>query len=382
MTSVVLIDAGRSAVIPDDPDLPETPTGLTEDVITALLCRTGLDRSEISELFLADPRCLSTRCSSGPAGWSFDPPPLGLTTTVSASSARSVAQAVRTIEKNPGMVAVVAATDFGTRATRNHVDTAALHRQQQMAHLVAAWWDVAPDEMADWARSSYSRSAECAAARDFADEIVSPTVGYVADLFRKPDADDSFRGGGGAGPQGGSLEGAVRAHLSRGASAIVLAGEAKANELGLGFRARLHVTDVIRSCTEFGIAPLDSGTLNELLAPCAITLGCLDQLEVPERFAVTPVAWIKETGISEYLVNPRGGDLAFGHLPRSGSLRSLVTMVNSLEATGGLAGALLSSDVHHTTALVLTLADSIAPKGWKDTVVSPGTPATVKEEKE
>ncbi|PPJ08880.1 hypothetical protein C5E44_28340 [Nocardia nova] len=380
MTSVVLIDAGRSAVIPDDPDLPETPPGLTEDVITALLCRTGLDRSEIDELFLADPRCLPTRCSSGPAGWSFDPPPLGLTTTVSASSTRSVAQAVRTIEQNPDMVAVVAATDFGTHATHNHVDAATLHRQQQAAQLVAAWWDIAPDEIAGWTRSSYSRSAECAVARDFADEIVSPTVGYAADLFRKPDADDAFRGGGGAGHA--RPEGVVRAHPARGASAIILAGEAKANELGVGFRARLHVTDVIRSCTEFGIAPLDSGTLNELLAPCAITLGCLDQLEVPERFAVTPVAWIKETGINEYLVNPRGGDLAFGHLPRSGSLRSLVTMVNSLEATGGLAGALLSSDVHHTTALVLTLADSIAPKGWKDTVVSPGTPATVNKEKE
>lgn len=360
MTSVVLIDAGRSAVIPDDPDLPETPLRLTEDVIAALLRRTGLDRSEIGELFLADPRCLSTRCSSGPAGWSFDPPPLGLTTTVSASSSRSVARAVRAIEKNPELVAAIAATDFDS-GSWDGGSVVEVQRRQHMAQVVAARWDIGPDEMADWARSSYTRSAECSAAGDFASEIVSTSPGYLDDCFRKPDAIDSFSSGTreGATPERGFLdeEAIVTARPSRGASAIILAGEAKAIGLGLRFRARVQVTRPAHASTEFGIAPLGTHALNELLAPCGFDVDGLDQLEVPEQCAVTPLAWIKETGISEYLVNPRGGDLAFGHLPRSGHLRSLVTMVNSLEDTGGRAGALVAADAYRTTAVVLGLAD-------------------------
>ncbi|MGW4125432.1 hypothetical protein [Nocardia sp. NPDC004711] len=360
MTSVVLIDAGRSAIIPDDPDLPETPTGLAEDVIRALLRRTCLDQSELTELFLADPRCLSTGRSAGRPGWVFDRPPLDLTTTVGTNSALSLAQAVRTIEQNPEMIAVVAATDFGLGSGHRHTG-AEIYLRQHTARVVAAWWDVASDEMAGWARSSYTRSAECSAAGDFAAEIVSSTPGYLADCFHKPVAGDAFTGWAGAGtvPEHDFIDDGlvVTAHPARGASAIILAGEQNAIRLGLRYRARLQATRAIRASSEFGIAPLSPHAVDELLAPCGLDFGGLDQLEVPEQYAVTPVAWMKETGISEFLVNPRGGDLAFGHLPRSGRLRSLVTMLNSLEDTGGRAGALVASDAHRTTAFVLTVPD-------------------------
>lgn len=358
MTSVVLIDAGRSAVIPDDPDVPETPTGLAEDVIRALLCRTRLHPAELTELFLADPRCLSTGRSPSQAGWIFDMPPLGLTTTVCTSSSLSVARAVRTIEQNPEVVAVVAATDFGLGTPSNGRSVAELHRQHHTARVAAARWDVTSDEMADWARSSYDRAAECSAAGDFAPEIVSTTRGYRADWFHRPGSGESFGGRAGVNPlpANGFVDdgSAVTAHPARGASAIILASESNAVKLGLRTRARLHTTGPIRSCTEFGLAPPCAHAVDELLAPHGFGIGGLDQLEVPEKYAVTPVAWIKETGISEYLVNPRGGDLAFGHLPRSGQLRSLVTMLNSLEATGGRTGALVASDDHRTTAFVLS----------------------------
>lgn len=361
MTSVVLIDAGRSAVVPDGPDLPEPPARLTEDLagdlIAALLRRTGLDRAELGELFLADPRCRGT---GSPAGRAFSRRPLGLRTTVSLRSPQSMAQAVSAIEKNPEVVAVVAATDFGTGTGKGEC-AAELRRKRHVARCVAARWDISADEMADWARTSYTRSAECSAAGDFAAEIVSTTPGYRTDCFRKPAAIDSFTSGARKGKVPGrglvAAEPVVTALAARGASAVILTSEANAIELGLRFRARVQVTRAVRSTGEFGIAPLDSRVVDDLLAPCGVDVGCLDQLEVPERYAVTPLAWIKKTGISEYLVNPRGGELAFGHLPRSGCLRSLVTMWNSLAATGGRAGALLASDVHRTAAFVLTLAD-------------------------
>ncbi|MEV6060964.1 hypothetical protein ACIGO9_19030 [Nocardia asteroides] len=355
MTSVVLIDAGRSAVVPDDPALPETPTVLAEDVIQALLRRTCLHRRELTELFLADPRCLSTG-DAGRTGWIFEPPPLGLRTTVGMSSAVSMAQAVRRIEQNPDVIAVVAATDFGTAAAFPGDTAAALHRQRHLARVVAAWWDVAPAEMSGWALASSSRSAECSAAGDFAAEIVGTAGTRLADRF--PTADGASE----PVPVDDDDGAAVTAHWARGASAVILTSEANAIKLGLRYRARLYATCADRARAEFGIAPLSSRTVDQLLAPCGFDIGALDQLEVPELYAVTPVAWIKETGISEYLVNPRGGDLAFGHLPRSGHLRSLVTMVNSLEATGGWAGALVAADTHRAAAFVLTVADSITSR--------------------
>lgn len=352
MTSVVLIDAGRSAVLPDDPDLPETPASLTEDLVAALLRRTSLGRSELSELFLADPRCLSTGCSAAEDGWDFALPPLGLTTTVSMKSPQSLARAVRTIERKPEVVAVVAAADFGTP---DGDSSAELRRKQELAREVAARADIGADEMADWARSSYTRSAECSAAGDFAAEIVAAASGCFVDRFRKPAALDAFTSGARA-----EEEPVVTAHPARGASAVILASEPNAIALGLRFRARIKLTPTVGPAAESGVAPLDPPEIEQLLAPCGAGIGCLDQLEVPEQCAVTPLAWIKATGISEYLVNPRGGDLAFGRLPRSGHLRSLVTMLHSLEATGGRIGALLASDARGTAAFVLSIADAIA----------------------
>ncbi|GHE79467.1 acetyl-CoA acetyltransferase [Amycolatopsis deserti] len=353
MTSAVLLDAGRSAIVPDDPGLPETPVGLTEDLIRAMLSRTRLRPAELTDLFLADPRCLSTGCSAGEAGWVFEPPPFGLSTTVCASSSTAVQQAIRTIERQPEVVAVVAAIDFGAVPAGPGESAAELLRHQRAARMVAARWDVAPDELGRWARWSAKRAAECSAAGDFAAEILCTSRGYLADRFPDPAPGDAFSGGSGRGAAAVLDDGpAVPACPSRGASAMILASEANAVELGLRPRAWLRATGTVRGHTCCGVAP-PAGAVDELLAPCGLDVHELDQLEVPEKFAVTPIAWIKETGISPYLVNPRGGELAFGHLPRSGHLRSLVTMLNSLEATGGRAGAVVAAERDATTGVVV-----------------------------
>ncbi|MGW5149596.1 hypothetical protein [Rhodococcus koreensis] len=331
MTDVVLIDAGRSAVVPDDPDLPETPAAVAAEVISTLLRRAGVEQSDVTDLFLADPRFLTTGADSNPDGWVFERPPLHLPTTVSSRSALSVVQAVRAVRNNPDTVAVVAATDFGSSGD------AELERQQARVRAVAAEWDVASTEMTSWARSSYERSTECSDGGDFADEIVSATAGYAADDFQALPPDDR-----------------AVSHQSRGVSAMLLMSERNAAGHGLGFRARLHAACTDRTPARGGVGPFGARLVDQLLGPVRIGIRELDQLEVPEQFPVTPLAWIKATGISRDLVNPRGGDLGFGHLFRSGHLRSLVTMVNSLEATGGRAGALLASDLQRAAAFVLT----------------------------
>ena len=358
MTNVVLVDAGRSPVIPDDPDQPGAPAGLAQEVIGALLRRTRLRRPELTELFLADPRCLPTGCAAGEAGWTFDPPPLGLTTAVHAGSSLSLARAVRTVEERPDVVVAVAAADSGTGCSPDGGHAAALRTQRRTARAVAAGWDVTPDETTGWARSSYSRADECSVSGDFAAEIVSTTRGHLTDHLHKPDVGDSFssRAEAAWAPGHGLDEdrSSLPARPALSASALLLTSEPNAGRLGLRPRARLRLTGANCSDTGCGIAPPRAQAVDEILGP-GLGVRDLDHLEVPERFAVTPVAWVKETGLSQDVVNPRGGELAFGHLPWSGHLRALVTMLNSLEATGGRTGGLVAAEARRTTAFVLTL---------------------------
>lgn len=350
MTRVVVVDAGRSAVVPDDAGQPETPVALAEHVIEELVHRSSLRHSELTHLFLADPRCVSTGCPADRAGWTFDAAPLGLTTTVSMVSSRSIAQAVHAIERDPDLVAAVAGTDFGAAASSSAESLAERDRRRQAARAVVARWRIDPGEVVEWAQASYRRAAESAAAGDFADEIVSALDGrHRVDSLHAPQLGEGRIGE----VPSGELWTAA-AHPARGASAAILTSEAKALRMGLRFRAYLQLTETAHPDTAYGMAPLGAGTVRELFAPCRLNIARLDQVEVPERYAVTPVAWLKETGMNKYLVNPRGGDLGFGHLPRSGHLRALVTMLHSLEATGGRAGAVVASGATRSTAFVLS----------------------------
>ncbi|GEE01692.1 hypothetical protein nbrc107696_21380 [Gordonia spumicola] len=328
---VVLVDAGRSAVVPDGPGVPETPSQILDGVVRALLDRSGIDVDAVGELFLADPRYLPSDAST-PDGWTFEEPPLNVRTTVSATGATALERAVAAVGERPDLIAVVAASDFGSGAFAADADDNWFRRT---AVTVANRWEVGADEVLQWIRSSFARSIECSLAGDFAREIVTTAPGYLADTF-----------------------GARRSQCpgpARGSSAVIVTSRARALDLGLRWRAGLDV--VSRSGV---VEPLDASSFDAMLAPCGVDAAHLDQLELPEDDPITPVAWIKSTGISRYLVNPRGGELGFGRLARSGPLRSLVSMVGSLEATGGRSGALIASDPGRTVAVVVTVGSPLA----------------------
>lgn len=358
MTRVVLVDAGRSAVRPaaGADGVSVAPVALAGEVINGLLRRTALERSELSHLYLADPRCVSTGSELASSGWAFDQPPLGLPTTVGMTSAVCLVRAIRAIERDPELVAVVAGTDPGTESTYPR-RSAGLERAEQTALQVAERWGIPEEAIAAWAHASRQRAAECSAAGDFAAEIVTTSAGYATDgIAEHRLAASASQGHERTGGAVGTLLNApvLTATPASGASAVILTSEAKALRLGLRFRAHLQSTGVTHESTGFGIAPPTAHAVRQLLGPCRLQVARLDQVEVGERYAVTPVAWLEETGISPYFVNPRGADIGLGHLPRSGHLRALVTMLHSLEATGGRAGAVVASGDTRSTAFVLS----------------------------
>lgn len=334
----VLVDAGRSAVVPDGPGLPEMPSQILESVINALLVRSGVEWIDVGEIFLADPRYLPDGSAVGESGGEFDGGPFGARIRVSANSVASLEEAVTAVESDPSLVAVVAACDFGaeTFADRAGGGYGWLTRASKSE---IARCEVRIEEALNWVRSSYARSSECSRAGDFAREIVSAVPDYSADSFLPTTA---------AGPR-----------PARGASAVILTSPERALQLGVRYRAVLHAACYATAACDSGDEWVDAHALDEILATCGVDAAHLDQLEVPEYDAVTPLGWIKATGINPCLVNPRGGDLGFGRLFRSGQLRSLVSMVHSLEATGGRTGALLVPEVCRTVVVALTAVDPL-----------------------
>ena len=331
----VLVNAGRSAVTPDGPGFPETPSQVLGSLIGALLERSGIGPADVDELFLSDPRHLP---ADSVIGRQLTIPPFDVRTRVDASSAMSLERAVEAIEHDPTLVVVVAAGDFGAGDFGAHAEDRG-DGSKPAIRSGTGKWGVCAEDVLGWVRSSYARSSECSRAGDFAREIVVPVPGYMADSFP---------------PMSTAVP-----RPARGASAVILTSPERAAELGVRYRAGLRTTSCAAPSREGGVQPLDTQAFNDLLAPCGVDAAQLDQLEVPEYDPAVPLGWIKTTGISRYLVNPRGGDLGFGWLCRSGTLRSLVSMVHSLEATGGRVGALLAPDRRRTIAVVLTVMDSV-----------------------
>ena len=332
----VLVNAGRSVVTPDGPGFPETASQVLGGLVGAVLERSGIDPSDVDALFLSEPRHLA---ADSVIGRQVTNPPFDVRTRVHASSAVSLERAVEAIEHDPTLVVVVAASDFGAGESGAHAGDRDNGSQPAIRRSGTGRWGVCAEDVLDWARSSYARSSECSRAGDFAREIVVPIPGYIADSFP---------------PMSTAVP-----RPARGASAVVLTSAERAAELGVRYRAGLGTASYVAPSTEGGVEPLDTQAFKDLLAPCGVDAAQLDQLEVPEYDPAVPLGWIKTTGISPYLVNPRGGDLGFGWLCRSGTLRSLVTMLHSLEATGGHVGALLAPDMRRTIAVVLTVMDAV-----------------------
>lgn len=64
----------------------------------------------------------------------------------------------------------------------------------------------------------------------------------------------------------------------------------------------------------------------------------VDAFEINEAFAVLSVAIMKELGLDPEKVNSQGGAIALGHPLGASGCRILVTLLHTLERTGGNRG--------------------------------------------
>lgn len=128
----------------------------------------------------------------------------------------------------------------------------------------------------------------------------------------------------------GTVTAANSSSISDGAAALVLASEDAAQAQGLSVRARIvgHASHA-QAPALFTTAPVPAA--QKLLTNIGWSKEDVDLWEVNEAFAVVPMAFMHEMGLSRDIVNVNGGACALGHPIGASGARIMVTLLNALE---------------------------------------------------
>ena len=120
--------------------------------------------------------------------------------------------------------------------------------------------------------------------------------------------------------------------LNDGATAAILASEAKALELGLTIKARM-VTFAFAGVEPevMGYGPVPSTI--KALKKAGLTIADIGAFEVNEAFAIQVLAFLDHFGIADddARVNPYGGAIAVGHPLASSGIRLMLTLARTFE---------------------------------------------------
>ncbi|MCF3594792.1 acetyl-CoA C-acyltransferase [Rhodobacteraceae bacterium LMO-12] len=133
--------------------------------------------------------------------------------------------------------------------------------------------------------------------------------------------------------KGGTVTAANSSSISDGAAALVLASRDHAESNGLNIRARIlgHASHA-QAPAMFPTAPVPAA--QKLLERLGWDKFDVDLWEVNEAFAVVPMAFMKEMGLTRDIVNVNGGACALGHPIGASGTRIVVTLLNALEKRG------------------------------------------------
>ena len=215
------------------------------------------------------------------------------------------------------------------------------------AELVSAEWGFTRAQLDDYAARSHERAASAQDAGAFEREIIPITTpsGVVT-------ADEAIRRGTTADKLGGlkavfettelserfpqvtwSTTAGNSSQITDGASAMLIMSRAKADQLGLKPRARVHTMTVVGSDPLLMLTGPIPAT-HKILERSGLTLGDIDHIEVNEAFACVPLAWLAEFEADPAKLNPRGGAIALGHPLGASGIRLMTTMLHALEDNG------------------------------------------------
>ncbi len=135
----------------------------------------------------------------------------------------------------------------------------------------------------------------------------------------------------------GTITAANASSISDGAAAVVVMRESQAVAEGLSYQARIIATaSNSRHPSEFTIAPI--GAVEKVLDKAGWSVNDVDLWEINEAFAMVTMVTMDKLNIDHAKVNIEGGACALGHPVGCSGARILITLINSLQRTGGKKG--------------------------------------------
>ncbi len=196
----------------------------------------------------------------------------------------------------------------------------------------------------DYALASLSRALKAQQSGAFDDEIAPVIVQNRKDSLsinadeqpgtarpdKIPQLKPAFR-------KDGTVTAANSSSISDGAAALMMASAQAAQTQGLPLRARIagHASHA-QEPGLFTTAPVPAA--RKLLARLRWDKASVDLWEVNEAFAVVPLAFMQEMGLSHDIVNVNGGACALGHPIGASGARIIVTLLNAMEKRGAKRG--------------------------------------------
>jgi acetyl-CoA C-acetyltransferase len=229
------------------------------------------------------------------------------------------------------------------------------------ADRTAEKYGVTREEQDEFAIQSYKRSAHATEQGWFKNEIIGievpqrrkdPIMVTEDEEFKKvrfdkiPNLRPAFT-------KDGTVTAANASTINDGASAIIVASEKAVKQLGLTPIAEIiSFADAAHEPEWFTTAPT-------LAAPRAIkaagmTPQDVDLYEVNEAFAVVPIVFNKELGITDEKVNIHGGGVSLGHPLGASGARIITTLIHAMDKEGKESGcATLCNGGGGASAIVL-----------------------------
>ena len=130
----------------------------------------------------------------------------------------------------------------------------------------------------------------------------------------------------------GNVTAGNAAGLNDGATAAILASESKANELGLGIKAKLVSFAFAGVAPEImGYGPVPSTI--KALAKAGLSISDIGLFEINEAFAIQVLSFLDHFGIADddARVNQYGGAIAVGHPLASSGVRLMINLARGFE---------------------------------------------------
>lgn len=234
------------------------------------------------------------------------------------------------------------ADPYGARVAARYAP--GLVSQGVAAELVAARWKLSRAELDDYSVRSHELAAAAQDAGSYDREVI--TIDTPAGPVSR---DETIRRGTTAEKLAGlkavfethelrerfpeidwSVTAGNSSQITDGASALLVMSRARAQQLGLTARARIHTMTVVGDDPMLMLTGPIPAT-HKVLARAGLSIADIDHVELNEAFAPVPLAWSAEFDVDPERLNPRGGAIALGHALGASGARLMTTMLHALE---------------------------------------------------